>query len=41
MTGQLAAPDLAAAEAALIDATGAGDAVRIPAGDDALWALAA
>ncbi|HTN22497.1 MAG TPA: DsbA family protein [Solirubrobacteraceae bacterium] len=41
MTEHLAAPDLAAAEAALIAATGAGDAVRIPAGDDALWALAA
>ncbi len=41
MTEHLRTPDRAAAEAALIAATGAGDAVRIPAGDDALWALAA
>ena len=41
MTEHLGVPDRAAAEAALIAAIGAGDAVRIPAGDDALWALAA
>ena len=40
MAEHLEAPDRGAAEAALIDATGAGRAVRIPAGDDALWALA-
>jgi protein-disulfide isomerase-like protein with CxxC motif len=40
MAEHLAAPDLAVAEAALIAAAGDGRAVRIPAGDDALWALA-
>jgi protein-disulfide isomerase-like protein with CxxC motif len=41
MTEHLGAADLAAAEAALIAATGEGHAVRIPAGGDALWAVAA
>jgi protein-disulfide isomerase-like protein with CxxC motif len=41
MTEHLGVPDRAAAEAALIAAIGAGDVIRIPAGDDALWALAA
>lgn len=40
MTEHLGAPDLAAAEAALIAAAGDGRAVRTPAGDDALWSLA-
>jgi 2-hydroxychromene-2-carboxylate isomerase len=40
MTEHLGTPDIAAAEAALIAAVGGGRAVRLPAGDDALWALA-
>jgi protein-disulfide isomerase-like protein with CxxC motif len=40
MTEHLETPDVAAAEAALIAATGDGRAVRVPAGNDALWALA-
>jgi hypothetical protein len=40
MAEHLAAPDLAVAEAALIAAAGDRRAVRIPVGDDALWALA-
>jgi protein-disulfide isomerase-like protein with CxxC motif len=39
MTEHLAAPDQGVAEAALIAAAGAGRALRLPAGDDALWAL--
>jgi protein-disulfide isomerase-like protein with CxxC motif len=39
MTEHLGVPDLAAAEAALIAATGEGRAARVPAGDDALWSL--
>ncbi len=41
MTEHLAATDVAAAEAALIAGVGEGRAVRIPAGDDAFWALCA
>ena len=41
MTKHLGTPDRAAAEAALIAAVAEGRAVRLPAGDDALWALAA
>jgi 2-hydroxychromene-2-carboxylate isomerase len=40
MTEHLEVPDLAAAEAALITATGEGRADRRPAGDGSLWALA-
>lgn len=40
MTDHLGAPDIAAAEAALIAAVGDGRAVRTPVGDDALWSLA-
>jgi hypothetical protein len=39
MTEHLEVPDLAAAEAALITATGEGRAHRRPAGDGSLWAL--
>jgi protein-disulfide isomerase-like protein with CxxC motif len=41
MAEHLAVPDVPAAEAALIAAAGEGRALRLPAGDDALWALAA
>jgi hypothetical protein len=40
MTEHLGAPDRAAAEAALIAAAADGRALRLPAGDDALWMLA-
>ena len=40
MAEHLGVPDLAATEAALVDAVGAGDAVRLPAGGDALWTVA-
>jgi protein-disulfide isomerase-like protein with CxxC motif len=40
MTEHLGATDQVVAEAALIAAVGAGRALRLPAGDDALWALA-
>ena len=40
MTEHLGRPDLAAADAALITATGEGRAHRRPAGDGSLWALA-
>lgn len=39
MTEHLGAPDLAAAETALIAAAGEGRAARVPVGDDALWSL--
>jgi protein-disulfide isomerase-like protein with CxxC motif len=41
MAEHLEAPDLAAAEAGLVEAVGAGRAVRLPAGDGSLWALPA
>ena len=41
MAPHLVAPDRAAAEAALIEATAAGRAVHHPIGDDALWSVAA
>jgi protein-disulfide isomerase-like protein with CxxC motif len=41
MAEHLAVPDVPAAEAALIAAAGEGRALRLPAGDDALWALKA
>jgi protein-disulfide isomerase-like protein with CxxC motif len=41
MARHLQAPDLAAAEAALVEAVGDGRAVRLPAGDGSLWALPA
>ena len=37
MAGNNEAPDRAAAEAALLELVGAGDAVRHPLGDDAVW----
>jgi hypothetical protein len=40
MTEHLEVPDPAAAEAALIAATGEGRVDRRPAGDGSLWALA-
>ena len=40
MTEHLGVPDMAAAEAALITATGEGHADRQPAGDGSLWAPA-
>jgi protein-disulfide isomerase-like protein with CxxC motif len=40
MTEHLGAPDRAATEAALIAAAADGRALRLPAGDDALWVLA-
>jgi hypothetical protein len=40
MTHDLAAPDRRAAEAALLELVAAGDAVREPLGDDALWLAA-
>jgi protein-disulfide isomerase-like protein with CxxC motif len=40
MAEHLSVPDRATAEAALIAAAGEGRAVRLPAGDDALWSLA-
>jgi protein-disulfide isomerase-like protein with CxxC motif len=40
MAEHLGAPDLAATEAALIEAAGDGRVVRLPAGDGSLWALA-
>ena len=40
MAEHLGVPDLPAVEAALITATGEGRAVRRPAGDGSLWALA-
>lgn len=39
MTEQIAVPDLAAAEQALIAATGDGRVRRLPAGDSSLWEL--
>ena len=41
MAPHLVAPDPAAAEAALIEATAAGRAVHHPVGDGALWSVAA
>jgi hypothetical protein len=41
MAEHLHPPDLAATEAALVEALGAGRATRHPAGDGSLWALAA
>jgi protein-disulfide isomerase-like protein with CxxC motif len=41
MAEHLCVPDLAATEAALVEAVGAGRAVRLPAGDGSLWAIAA
>ena len=40
MTPHLGAPDVVAAEVALIEAVGAGGAVRLPAGNSSLWATA-
>jgi protein-disulfide isomerase-like protein with CxxC motif len=40
MAEHLQAPDLAATEASLIEAVGDGRAVRLPAGDGSLWAVA-
>ena len=40
MAEHLEVPDPAAAEAALVAAVGAGSAVRLPAGDGSLWAVA-
>jgi 2-hydroxychromene-2-carboxylate isomerase len=41
MTPHLGIPDVVEAEVALIEAVGAGDAVRIPAGNSSLWSLTA
>jgi protein-disulfide isomerase-like protein with CxxC motif len=41
MAEHLGVPDLAATEAALVEAVGAGRAGRLPAGDGSLWAVAA
>jgi protein-disulfide isomerase-like protein with CxxC motif len=41
MAEHLQAPDHAATEAALVEAVGDGRAVRLPAGDGSLWAVAA
>ena len=41
MAEHLGVPDLAATDAALVEAVGAGRAVRLPAGDGSLWAVAA
>ena len=40
MAEHLAVPDLAAAEAALIEASGDGQVSRRPVGDGSLWSLA-
>ena len=40
MAEHLGAPDLAATYAALVEAVGAGRALRLPAGDGSLWAVA-
>jgi protein-disulfide isomerase-like protein with CxxC motif len=40
MAEHLGAPDLAATDAALVEAVGAGRALRLPAGDGSLWAVA-
>jgi hypothetical protein len=37
MAGNNEAPDRAAAEAALLELVGAGEAIRHPLGDDAVW----